>query len=166
MPEPQAGDPSPGNKDQMRLAIEQELEEGFRRKEDYLANFRGKLPCSDELSSPMDYRKVVEPVWDKPWGEIIKDEADKKGHSELYLGQTPRQFYQAFDVALGDDLPVARGKWEELKRSLVTLPKSREEIIPRSERQDRIREELNEILKPAFVKLKMQGYTTLDLKEY
>ncbi len=146
-------DQEPGDNSTQVAAIEQEVREGLQRHSGSLANFRAKFPS-------MSYRELDKGHMDEPHRKFFKSHED---FSERYLTQTPREFFKAVDESFGEDLPQVVATCKEYLRLFFSKPQNREDIISKGSALMRIENEIDEMLIPGYIKLRLQGYSRKDL---
>ena len=133
--------------------IEQEVRKTLDRNLNCLDNLIEKMPG-------MFYRKLEEGVMD------IRHDAqggweESRGFSQLFRSQTPREFFAVIDEACGEELPTIVDKCKEYRR--LSFAQKNEDPVSRVEALFKVHEELIEMSIPAYVKLRLQGYSGTDL---
>jgi len=108
---------------------------------DYLNNFHLKLPDNNDKSGYGSwYRELSSKRWDIKNNEYLRD---VRTYSELYLSQSPKEFYGAVDLAV-DECGISRDE-------ITTMLEGSNEGRPK------------EIALPIFIKLREMGYKKVDL---
>ena len=108
----------------------------------YLNNFFLHFPHEDQ--QVMAYRNLItfchKDAWEKPFKDFMTQvpaEGDK-GYSELFLNQTPREFYLIVDEAAEEHNINAKKIYDTHRTS---------------------QEKMNELIMPVYISLRKKGYT-------
>lgn len=144
---------TPGHLEATRQIVEEELKAYQQEHGEesgliyYLNNFPGILPSDQD--SMDNYRAISQTigVGDIPHGQ--KETASDT--SDLYRKQTPREFFATIDRALKRlGIPI-----EDVKRLQYLRSNAAEHV--------QHKQELNELILPAYVQLRAIGYNPIDL---
>jgi len=144
-----------------------------------LANFHLLLPDPESSSgSFMTDQYESMGFLDRPHGEFITNPEERSLHSELFLGQTPRELFQTIDnvikdissVSLVEILKLVREEraygntLNESSTSFVEMDDNHElELEAAFERSIIKLNELNMYVMPIYIVLRVKGYTHYDL---
>lgn len=163
--------------DSQRQAILDEVE-GWKTKhyEDLtwhveLNNFGAILPSADAQGGRL-YARFVEAFkgMDTPFREIEGESGYAHLHSELFFGQTPREFYATVDKAINSS-GVSRQEIDKLQHEYYQIMQIyNHQAANRGKESDaalnkgiELQQALYELALPVYVELRVMGYTQYDL---